>query len=966
MSFQLPPRESCRTCTNQCGGFYCKLPDGSYRAYPDTPQMLCFCGHPYFAHHSTISAAGAVVPNISNPNPQPAEESSRNPVVAPPSSLLPPSNSNPFSTHAHSSLPQSILPRSTVPSLPPQPLQPAQTHTLPPQHNQNPFAPSPSLPPPRAAFNNVMANSRTSSQIATWTMPDLVHNNGDSSSSVQHQRQRSIQRMHTTNGTSPRGGRARRSGLADSQPSSSSADVVDGNLPAGVSRPKAGQVAWFLGLLPFTLGNHVHPEEGRIKCYSFQTMENTAPLVNALTAHNLTTCLVLDKTGAQVWSRFDAHIRSHLAENSIIFPPHPQHPTSRQFIHASWRLLEMKSAIIGHRRKLTPSRLEMEPPVHGHASGPFEDFLFNPVPHACLPWRVFWELQDVSHFDRENGGEAPRCLQECPHVAVAGESWRKRNTSSPAPHEVPENKRPRIAVEDSPLPPVSELLDNIRPLVKLPDSIIEIDDDELSDPESAGTQGQQEALRQLLDADSETVTTQSASDIAAWRGLICGDIDENSLQGLYISGPTTLSIAKTLITAINTLHSGQEFNGNWHAEPGTSLDYPLTAICAILHTDRLVRVSNPQTDAATGPGPENSVFVRGLGLRLSDQARWVKSSGIYFRPQFYGLPIHRDEVIASFKVDGTWAALYMIQIGLGPEPLCPFLLLAAAQRDNTWLRGLTLAYINALDPAAAKTLAPWFAIKAEDVFDLSRQASHPGIVLALNYVPGIARPQEVHDFIHVAILTGYFFGVPDPWAHAEFRAFATGFAIELGAGRTLLDHCADFLAFQARLVSMYNQRISSVQDVIEKLQFTFKDAAELTEKELLQVQMFQLRFLRWIRGIGYPRSISGKYITEKEYKAHRKDPLIRAQRFLFSMTERYAMPLDQDFILTVCLYRIPGAGKHHLHFRDCVNTVEIPLNEWTDNLLLEDVDFNDTSIVTDFDHWFSAECTLDGGDYNAL
>jgi hypothetical protein len=68
----------------------------------------------------------------------------------------------------------------------------------------------------------------------------------------------------------------------------------------------------------------------------------------------------------------------------------------------------------------------------------------------------------------------------------------------------------------------------------------------------------------------------------------------------------------------------------------------------------------------------------------------------------------------------------------------------------------------------------------------------------------------------------------------------------------------------------------------------------------------------------------------------------------------------------VCLYRITEKGKHHLHFRDCFYTVEIPLNEWTDNLLLEDVDFDDASRVTDFDHWFSAECALDGGDYNAL
>ncbi|KAF8156471.1 hypothetical protein K438DRAFT_1861857 [Mycena galopus ATCC 62051] len=76
--------------------------------------------------------------------------------------------------------------------------------------------------------------------------------------------------------------------------------------------------------------------------------------------------------------------------------------------------------------------------------------------------------------------------------------------------------------------------------------------------------------------------------------------------------------------------------------------------------------------------------------------------------------------------------------------------------------------------------------------------------------------------------------------------------------------------------------------------------------------MFQLRLLRWIRGTGYPRSIRAKYITAEEYKAHRNDPLIRAQRLLFSMTERYAVPLDPDFHLTVCR-SLPSMTRDQSH-----------------------------------------------------
>jgi hypothetical protein len=99
---------------------------------------------------------------------------------------------------------------------------------------------------------------------------------------------------------------------------------------------------------------------------------------------------------------------------------------------------------------------------------------------------------------------------------------------------------------------------------------------------------------------------------------------------------------------------------------------------------------------------------------------------------------------------------------------------------------------------------------------------------------------------------------------------------------------------------MYNQRVTKVQDVIDKLRFTYKGPEGLTDKELLQAQMFQLRLLRWLRGTGYPHSIRKKYITVQEYREHRNDPLIRAQRLLFSMTERYAVPLDPEFRLTVC------------------------------------------------------------------
>lgn len=55
-----------------------------------------------------------------------------------------------------------------------------------------------------------------------------------------------------------------------------------------------------------------------------------------------------------------------------------------------------------------------------------------------------------------------------------------------------------------------------------------------------------------------------------------------------------------------------------------------------------------------------------------------------------------------------------------------------------------------------------------------------------------------------------------------------------------------------------------------------------------------------------------------------------------------------------------------LNFHDCTTTVDIPLNEWTDNFLLEPVNFDDPSKATEFDKWMSSEFSLQGGDYNTL
>jgi hypothetical protein len=226
-----------------------------FRDFPDTPQTLCFCGHPYFAHLS-IKNTDDVHGNI--PDAPPAARGAHAPPVvtsppslpptnlwAAPSSSLPPSNSratNPFSTHLPS--------QSATTPFPSQPASQPSSFVPPPRNGStNPFAPTSSFPPPRVAFNNVIANQQPSSQIPRWHPPGSVERSSDATESAQHQRRQSIQRMHSTNGTSPRNSRRHITGPSNPPAASSFLEADNGS--DGILKLKVNEVAWFFALLPF-------------------------------------------------------------------------------------------------------------------------------------------------------------------------------------------------------------------------------------------------------------------------------------------------------------------------------------------------------------------------------------------------------------------------------------------------------------------------------------------------------------------------------------------------------------------------------------------------------------------------------------------------------------------------------------------------------------------------------------------
>ncbi|KAJ7263635.1 hypothetical protein B0H12DRAFT_1103248 [Mycena haematopus] len=404
-----------------------------------------------------------------------------------------------------------------------------------------------------------------------------------------------------------------------------------------------------------------------------------------------------------------------------------------------------------------------------------------------------------------------------------------------------------------------------------------------------------------------------------------------------------------------------------------------TSICGFLHGHRLFRIysdsEEPLNSGATGPGPERATYIRGLNLRLSDTQRWAKSSGMYMRPTFDAVDGYEVvERITAFKVDGTWAALFLVQVGFGPDPLCPFLILAATQQNSKWIATLTLQYIQTLDPISARILAPWFAINAETVFNLPDDSAHPALLIALQYLEinineftSPRNPTRQNAF-HVTILCKFFFGHSNPWNHPEFLAFQDGFNIKLRSYHFLpanmMTHCSTLETFQSLIAGVYHRRINAVDDVIDRLEFYAPTTSD--KLEMLRQQMFQLRFLRWIRGVGYPRSLRGNFIGARQFQAHKNDALVRAEALLYSMTSTLILPTDPKWKMKVNILRAfdQRTDTRSMGFHDCDAALDVFFNDWTDNALLQDVDFEDLEAETAFDGWMSSELSLPVGDYN--
>lgn len=102
---------------------------------------------------------------------------------------------------------------------------------------------------------------------------------------------------------------------------------------------------------------------------------------------------------------------------------------------------------------------------------------------------------------------------------------------------------------------------------------------------------------------------------------------------------------------------------------------------------------------------------------------------------------------------------------------------------------------------------------------------------------------------------------------------------------------------QFLLAGMYNRRVTSVSQILDRLEFYSLDPDDDPSRTFFH--LFQLHLRRWLQGRGHPPSLRGTIISEEMYDRDVDDPLVRAKAFLLAISDSELLPMDSGEKFTV-------------------------------------------------------------------
>jgi hypothetical protein len=130
------------------------------------------------------------------------------------------------------------------------------------------------------------------------------------------------------------------------------------------------------------------------------------------------------------------------------------------------------------------------------------------------------------------------------------------------------------------------------------------------------------------------------------------------------------------------------------------------------------------TEVSFGPGPERAVYRRAIELMVEDHNLWQHGAhSQYMIPVLAPGAVNVVDRRLAFQVHGSLLALHCYILSSGPVPVSIWLLLALCLGEKAMLLPNLNRYIAALDPVAYDCLAPWFALKADDI--IPNDIMHP-------------------------------------------------------------------------------------------------------------------------------------------------------------------------------------------------------------------------------------------------
>ncbi|KAJ7192971.1 hypothetical protein GGX14DRAFT_405883 [Mycena pura] len=707
-----------------CQKFWNRIKDQWVHTTNDPSKACMGCQHPWFEHEE--------LPLL----PVPGDRGSPTPSSRPLPQQPPPSNPPIFAIGSSSSR---VIPTTTG------------TRAFGLAAN-NPFARTgPSLPPPAAAF-----------RMVTQSRPiGVYHDPVAGLGSMQEQRRASVARMHQAQGTSPRGRRpGNRSAAAAGGSNIPQTMMVLASVPL---EELPGQVVYYFCLLPFLLGQH-ESLAGSFQAYQLNTHEQMQTILAAVNNHNLSLAISIPTSmSGSVWSVVDSYINAHLIKHHIALTASPTSGRETSDT-APWDVISPKSKIATHNRKFssaglyerdfTHTQLQKHTlrhpdfehikvvfiaPRHQNIWAPIDTF--NNEQHACFPWRVAAAAELLSSVS------SIACIEGCPgyepleidfaHLDSFKRGPTRSPPSSPERGLAQDLKRPKLfdsgafnvelREEDDTFPSSFNVFQSMQQAASR--DVIDLSEDD-SDGRHTGDNNvlsktlARQLVQELIAAEGVTpVETLSFHKVVLWRSRVADALrGKNSAVPLNIRGPSPGAIVNCLSSLFRSLHDKTAI---LDTEPGILVDNMMRLrIPGIIHVKREFRIYSdtelPEASGAVGEGPENAVYMEALKSRLSDTSRWTQN-GTYVRASFHSMKCAcRPDVISEFQVDGTWVALFTLQL------------------DREWLGEVTLSYIHAVDPGSAVILVPWFAVKHDTVLKMPDDVQGPVVALLEHYLPSVA------------------------------------------------------------------------------------------------------------------------------------------------------------------------------------------------------------------------------------